>query len=212
MLVADTWNHRALRIDDHGEVVAVYQADLFGPRSVAEDPASGDVLVSDTGNHRIVRFSAAGKLLAVIGGPGHGPGQLEDPAGIAVGPGGWIAVANNGDGRLEIFDPHGRPLRSIPVPGWRREVYSEPQLALSRDGRIWATVPLEHQIDLFAVDGRGLGRILAGADGAPDFGAPMGLAATPDGKSLIVSSLDGRVVSVPTTSLVSHPAAAGGTP
>ena len=212
MLVADTWNHRALRIDGRGEVVTVYQADLFGPRGVAEDPASGDVLVSDTGNHRIVRFSTAGKLLGVIGGPGQGPGQLDDPAGIVVGPGGWIAVANNGDGRLEIFDPHGRPLRSIPVPGWRREVYSEPQLAVSRDGRIWAAVPLAHEIDVFAADGRSFGRILAGADGAPDFGAPMGLAAAPDGTSLIVSSLDGRVLSVPTTSLASRPADAGGTP
>ena len=59
-----------------------------------------------------------------------GPGKLADPQGLVAGMDGNVYVADNGNGRVAVFDRNGAFLRAFEVAGWRREALSEPYLAL----------------------------------------------------------------------------------
>jgi len=67
--------------------------ELSGPTSLTAHP-DGGWLVTDSGHDRLVRFDAEGRGLASWGGRGEGPGALQRPLGVAVGPEGRIFVAD----------------------------------------------------------------------------------------------------------------------
>lgn len=60
------------------------------PRGVAldneEGAGEGNVFVVDAGNYRVQKFDASGRFLVAAGTRGRGPGQFEDPKGIAFNP------------------------------------------------------------------------------------------------------------------------------
>ncbi|MCG6962285.1 MAG: TIGR03663 family protein [Acidobacteria bacterium] len=132
LAVADTWNHRVLVADPgSGKVRPLPQPDggWYGPRSVAASPA-GTLAVSDTGNKRIVMIEPGGRRLWTIGEPGSGPGELDEPVGLA-----WIGrrrivVCDTGNHRLQVLSPRGRVERIVPLPGAWPNLYSRPQVAV----------------------------------------------------------------------------------
>lgn len=193
--VADTWNNRVQVFDGAGAYRREWKSEFFGPRGIAVGPG-GQVFVADTGNHRIVRFSADGGKELEWGGRGAEPGKLFDPIGLAVAGGEKVFVCDNGNGRMQIFDRDGRFLQAFPVPGWRREVFSEPQVALEKEGTAWVTVPLEKEVRHYSADGKLLKTIRSEAAPA-NFERPMGIAVAPSGGAVIVSDLAGRLVRLP---------------
>ncbi|HEY8369003.1 MAG TPA: NHL repeat-containing protein, partial [Thermodesulfobacteriota bacterium] len=68
LLVADTGNHRIVRLAPDGRIVATYggpgddPGEFERPAAVAAAP-DGTFLVADTGNHRVQRLDAAGRPL-----------------------------------------------------------------------------------------------------------------------------------------------------
>jgi hypothetical protein len=91
---------------------------LTNPRAVAAD-ASGAIFIADSGNHRVVRWSSAGEEELVIGinqldegdgwlRAGDGPGEFDDPQGLALGSDGAIFVADTNNHRVQAFDRDGR--------------------------------------------------------------------------------------------------------
>ena len=193
--VADTWNGRIQVLQPSGDSAAQWTADFFGPRGVASD-GSGGVYASDTGNGRVVHLSSTGEVVAKWGSKGGGPGQLSEPVGIAVDRKGRVWVCDNGNARLQVFDAKGLFERQIPVDGWRREVFSEPQAAADPSGGVWVTVPLAQEVRLYAPDGK-LARRLTGPSEGTFFTRPMGVAVARTGATLYVSELSGRIVAVP---------------
>jgi 4-amino-4-deoxy-L-arabinose transferase-like glycosyltransferase/DNA-binding beta-propeller fold protein YncE len=194
VFVADTWNGRIQVLSSEGEPLAQWSADFYGPRGLALD-GRGGVYVADTGNSRIVHLSSEGAVLMRWGRRGSGPGELQDPVGIAVDGRGRIWVCDNGNARLEIYDARGALEREIPVDGWRREVFSEPQAAPDKDGGVWVTVPLANEVRLYSPQGK-LSRQIRGAGAkAGSFTRPMGVAVSK--RELVVSDLEGRIVRVP---------------
>lgn len=191
--VADTWNSRVQEFDKSGKFRREWKSEFFAPRGIAVGPGR-KVFVADTGNHRIVRFSGDGTREREWGGRGSEPGKLFDPIGLAVAGDGSVFVCDNGNGRMQVFDRDGRSLRTFPVPGWRREVFSEPQVALDKNGTPWVTVPLEKEVRHYSADGNLLktirSRDLAGAS----FERPMGIAVAPSGDVVFVSDLAGSLV------------------
>ena len=81
----------------------------------------GDVFVADTGNKRVQVFDADGNFLREFGGWGTGPGQLDEPVGIAVSPDGTVAVADTWNLRVQLFDEQGVPLTQWDIPTWNTE-------------------------------------------------------------------------------------------
>jgi tripartite motif-containing protein 71 len=92
----------------------------FVTDSVAVAP-DGTVLVLDAVKSKVSRFASDGKLLGSWGKPGHGKGQFDFLregetvliSGIAVGPDGTVFVADEGNYRIQAFDPSGKFLRAF---------------------------------------------------------------------------------------------------
>lgn len=87
---------------------------LNTPLGLAFD-AAGNLYAADSGNHRIVRYSNAGSALSGAGidwalgqaslfgnVPGNGPASFNDPQGVVIA-GGYIAVADTGNHRVQVF-------------------------------------------------------------------------------------------------------------
>ena len=156
----------------------------------------GRVYVADTGNNRIVRFSPEGVREVEWGRKGNAPGELYEPGGVAVDASGRVFVCDNSNGRLQVFDRDGAFESAFDVPGWRREVFSEPYVALADDGTIWVTVPLAGQVRAYSPTGRLLRTIGARDVPGVELKRPSGLAFRPTDGRLLVSDIEGQVAVV----------------
>ncbi len=139
-LVADTGNHRVVRVDAAGAAAVVAgtgtdagplgdggpatEAALRLPARVAALP-DGGVLIADTGHHRIRRVAPDGTITTVAGagrggfGGDGGPAVaalLNAPEGIALRDGGAIAIADTGNQRVREVAPDGT-IRTIAGTG-----------------------------------------------------------------------------------------------
>jgi hypothetical protein len=80
------------------------------PSDVTVTP-EGDIFVVDghkpDGNHRVARFSPTGDFIAEWGRRGSGPGEFEDPHGIAFDSQGRLFVADRINNRIQIFTQEG---------------------------------------------------------------------------------------------------------
>lgn len=197
IFVADTWNGRVQVFDVEGKYRREFSAAFYGARGVAVSPVDGRIFVSDTGNNRIVRFSAAGEKELEWGGKGETNGKFWEPAGLTVDGEGNVLVADNGNGRLQIFGSDGRFLSAFPVPGWRSEVFSEPNLTVDPSGRIWVTVPVEGEVRAYERDGTLRETIRSGERPGVVFEKPMGIAFHPLRQELVLTDLGGRVLALP---------------
>ena len=175
---------------------------LYGPRDIAID-ANGDLWVTDTGHNRIVVYTPDGEYLREFGAPfaaaslgrGFGPGQFNEPVGIAIGPGGEIAVADMWNARVQVLDASGAYLREFPVPGWGGlDAADKPWLRVLRDGRIALTVPSAGEARVYSASGALLA-VIAPAD--EPLLSPYGLLETADGKLWIVEGARVRRFAIP---------------
>jgi len=73
------------------------------PRIGNSDTCTYRILVADSGNHRIQAFDLEGNFMGAYGSPGSGPGQFNDPQGLAVDDSGVIVVADSGNNRLQVL-------------------------------------------------------------------------------------------------------------
>ena len=115
LYIADTWNHRVLKLDPQGrlqmEIGGMGQTgqQFRNPQGVMAD-SKNDIYISDTGNHRVHKLDFSGTQLAVWGEEGTGAGQFLNPVGQAVDRFGNVYVADQGNHRVQIFGPEGRYL------------------------------------------------------------------------------------------------------
>ncbi len=164
--VADTWNHRIQVFDAEGNFLTQWGAfgqggnpyDLWGPRDVVVD-RDGYVIVSDTGNKRLLVFTPDGQFVEQIGGGGTGPGQFNEPVGLAIGPDGTLYVADTWNGRIQAFRSLGQGAYVFShmwdVPGWKNEhLENKPYLAVDEQGRVLATIPMRQTVVIFDDQGQ----------------------------------------------------------
>lgn len=186
--VSDTWNHRIQKFTTDGEFLTMWgffgqgeTPDAFwGPRDIVVD-AQNRVYVTDTGNKRVVVFDAEGAYIAQFGEVGMGPGQFDEPVGIALGSDGQIFVADTWNQRVQSILPSADgtylPLTSWDIAGWYgTSLDNKPFLAVDSLGNVYTTDPEGYRILEFDSQGnfiRYLGDYSTEADG---FGLPASIA------------------------------------
>jgi uncharacterized protein (TIGR03663 family) len=92
------------------------------------------------------------------GGPGSGPGEFNEPRGLATDTGGNLYVADTKNSRIQVFDPNGQFLRAIGAPGSGDGQLKEPcGVAVDADGTVIVADTWNHRIARFKGDGSWLG-------------------------------------------------------
>jgi len=200
VVVADTFGWR-IRIFDAGlRPIATFGQpptgatpgpfDLFGPRDAVVLP-DGTVWVTDTGHDRIQVYTLAGEYVRTVGGPGSGPGQFDEPVGLALGPDGAIYVADMYNRRVQVFEPDGTYRAEFRVEGWGgQDVTDKPYLRVLADGRIAVSLPSLNLVRIYTPDGRPAAEIRPTAE---PLSRPYGMVETPGGKLWIVEGGAARV-------------------
>jgi sugar lactone lactonase YvrE len=93
-------------------------ASFYQPNDVITN-AAGDIFVCEGhggANARIIKFDRAGKFTREWGSQGSGPGELNQPHGLAFDSKGRLFVADRSNNRIQIFDQDGRLLDQ----GWQQ--------------------------------------------------------------------------------------------
>jgi len=204
--VADTWNHRVQHFTSRGDFLGMFgtygtgesAAAFWGPRGVAVD-SLGRVYVTDTGNKRVVVFDRRGEPVASFGTAGYGPGQLNEPVGIAIGPDDTIYVNDTWNGRIQAFretDPGVfEPVVEWPIEGWYgQSVDNKPYLSVSPEGRVCTSEPEGFRILCFDDQGEFLTGWGDAGSAVTQLSLPTGLAFDGEGRLWVADTGNDRVM------------------
>ncbi|MFQ5459689.1 MAG: hypothetical protein ACE5EL_02730, partial [Anaerolineae bacterium] len=141
---------------------------------------------------RLVFLDRVGRRTA-----GWGKGVLAAPAGVAVLPGGGVAVADAGRGEVVLLDGSGALAGVLTNPAGMPYAFAEPaDVAVAPDGTWYVSDASEHMVRRFDATGAELAPLgMAGASGdAFDaFRAPRGLAVADDGRLFVADTGNHRV-------------------
>jgi sugar lactone lactonase YvrE/4-amino-4-deoxy-L-arabinose transferase-like glycosyltransferase len=176
---------------------------LKGPRGLAVGP-DGNLYIGDRENNRIVVMSPDGSILRTWGkraaqGQPPEPDEFSDIVDLAVGPDGNIFVMDLGANRLQVFDPQGTLLKSI--PGSSLGTSSANGIAVGPDGTLYVAEtgadaievvpsPLSDSANLTAAT-------ITGGTSLQRLTQPVDVIADPTGSGLIyVADLKNRIAQV----------------
>ena len=131
--IADTSNHRIVKYNAAGNIQAWAKGgqgsgsgQFLDPEDVAVDSDTGALYVTDTVNNRIAKYDLNGNLETSWATGGYLTGLFYGPRGIAVGPGGLVAVADyehwsvippgtTSAYHVHVFDRAGNELARVPM-------------------------------------------------------------------------------------------------
>ncbi len=155
--VADTWGYRIEKFGPDGQFLLKwgdgqatggditknqqFPTSFYGPRSIAYDKTAGELFITDTGNHRVVVYDKQGQFKRQFGSRGSGPGQFDEPVGLAIGPDSKLYITDLRNRRVQVLDQQGGFDRQIAVPEWAEAALSEPYLTFDSQGDLYVSVP-----------------------------------------------------------------------
>jgi sugar lactone lactonase YvrE len=122
----------------------------------------------------VVVFAANGAPLGQFGSAGLGPGQFDEPVGIAINPDGILYVADTWNQRIQSFAVSAdgllyEPLKQWDVVAWYgQSLDNKPYLAVGPNGHVFATDPEGYRVLEFTAEGefvRFWGDLSSGLDG-----------------------------------------------
>ncbi|MDQ3935370.1 MAG: SMP-30/gluconolactonase/LRE family protein, partial [Actinomycetota bacterium] len=226
--VADSQNNRIQRFSPEGRVLPF---PAFAKRGWSQAPgrfklpydvdadALGNLFVADTQNHRIQKFTPEGRFVRMWGRnggdgtPGVGPGEMDQPRGLAVDPSGNVWVADHENARVLKFDNDGRLLLTLGKNGGDGsygegvgEFNSPRGICTDAAGTVYVADDVNHRIVKLANDD---GRFLAifGKPGGPasgfgtgpgEFKLPYGCAVDDRNHLWVADTNNNRVVELTT--------------
>jgi DNA-binding beta-propeller fold protein YncE len=103
VFVADFWNQRIQAFTPGGTFLRSWPVNDWQPQSydepyLAVDPSSGNVLATDPQREQVLVYRSDGKLIGTFG-----SGRLTLPIGVAVQPGGRVAVSDSTANHVLVF-------------------------------------------------------------------------------------------------------------
>jgi DNA-binding beta-propeller fold protein YncE len=178
-----------------------YQRSLAGakwfsrPSGLAVDPDGARVYVVDTGgvtsdDHRVRVFDAhSGTHLLDIGKRGSGPGELNLPRDVAVGPDGLLYVVDGANFRVQVFTREGAFVRVFGGIGRQGGQFSRPkEVAIDRANNVYVVDSAFGNFQIFTPDGALLLAVGSRSekDGMAKYMLPSGIAVDSDGRVYVV--------------------------
>ena len=86
---------------------------LYNPSDIEVHLSRSLFYIADSGNDRVLVFDFDGKLQKIIGRAGQGPAEFGNPTGLDVFDDGTLAVADDQNNRIQLFDKSWEFVRSI---------------------------------------------------------------------------------------------------
>jgi sugar lactone lactonase YvrE len=176
---------------------------LKGPRGLAVGP-DGNMYIGDRENGRIVVMSPAGDVLRTWGQPAEAgqpiaPDEFKDIVDVAAGPTGDIYVMDIGANRLQVFDPQGKLLNSI--PGAKLGPNLSNGIAVGPDGTVYAAQTAGSAVQVVAPlapgDNAPVAATITGGASVERLDQPIDVVADPtDSGLLYVADLKNRIVQI----------------
>ncbi len=161
--------------------------------------SAGRVFITDTGNKRVVVFTADGEYVTQFGSAGMGPGQFDEPVGLAVDLAGLVYVADTWNQRIQVFqaDDQGQytPLRSWDMQAWYgQSLENKPYMTVDEQGNLFISDPEGYRILQFTLLGEPL--LYWGDFGSESnhFALPVGVTIDPQGDVWVVDTGNSRIM------------------
>ena len=170
------------------------------PFAIAVDARNGNVVVTDTKAQKVTLFDDEGNFIRSIGSPGDGPGEFQNPTGVAVGPDGSIYVADYDLDRIQKFSESGEFLLSWGSSGTANDQFDSPNgLAVDEAGNVYVADFYNSSVKVFDSEGRF--KEMVGEPGQWGRGAldyPTDVYAGKDGALLVADAYNYRIQDGPT--------------
>lgn len=132
------------------------------------------------------------EFVGAWGGKGSGPGQFNDPTGIAITEG-EVFVADARNGRIQVFDLDGNFKRQFGRPGKEPGELGRPMNLTVHGGELYVPEYFNDRIQVFGLDGTPK-RIIGGPGSGPgEFSAPGGVAVAANGDLFVADFYGQRV-------------------
>ena len=178
--VCDTWNHRVQIFSPDGEPIKVIVDSFFGPRAIAVDKTHQRLAVADTGNHRVGVYSLDGRRLRSLGRPdrkpGDGPGEMNEPRGVAFDKEGNAYVADRLNLRIHKFTRRGEIDEMWPMTvDAASNVDFEPRLTCGPKGKVYMADPVNSRIMVWDSEGNIVGALEQESLGSESLGQSGGM-------------------------------------
>jgi DNA-binding beta-propeller fold protein YncE len=172
------------------------------PGDIAIDSDTGEIYVSDSEEHTIkVYSSATGGFVRSFGGKGSGAGQFNFPTGVyvtplGVGPAVEVFVADQNNGRIQVFDRNGNFQRCFVA---EKSSFFNPKgsrlqgLTGDAQGRLYVADAFQGYVRVFDPFGRKLSTIGSFGVGAGQLRTPMDVVIDLFNRLLVTSANNARV-------------------
>src|SRR4029453_14460034 len=165
---------------------------LFWPTSIALD-AGGNVYVADEWLNRISIFDKDGTFLSKWGTPGSGNGELNGPAGLAIGHD-TLFLTDSRNNRVQMFTLDGKYLGQFGSFGSGQGEFNMPWgIGLDKDGMVYVADWRNDRIQKFTPDGRWQASFGSSGSGVGQFHRPSGVAVDKDGEIYVADRQNDRV-------------------
>lgn len=170
---------------------------------IAADPA-GDALIPIYGQllsaynsvpvGQVNRFHPNTGFAGSWGTPGNGPGQIASPAGIAIGPGGVVYLADATVNRVEEFTADGTFIRQWGSMGsGDGQFQTASAIAVGPSGHVYVTDVVLGRIQEFTADGAFVSQWGSPGTGLGQFQNPVAIAVDADENIYVADALNHRI-------------------
>ena len=182
--VADTDNHRIQIFNEEGRYMSMFgrkgslDGQLKYPYGLSLD-SNGNIIVADSSNKFIKFFSPDGKFLTKIG----GPSSLRDPV-HCVQSGDYLIVSDNGDHSVMTRERYYK--YQFGTRGKGNGEFDRPYcLSVSKSGHVLVCDWGNHRVQVFALDGKFVGKFGKYGSNLGEFKKPLSVALLSNGQIVV---------------------------